>query len=175
MLASYRRTTVKIRGAAWIALTTIVPVTCHAAAQLGFGHDIAPIIYTNCSPCHRPGEAAPFTLLSYEDVKAHAPLIAVAVGSRRMPPWLPDPAYGHYIDEHRLTDAQIRTVLDWIKEGAPEGPTSEIPPPPSFIPGWQLVAQLRRRWGNAERWKLSLFRPPGCLHAKCRGARGDSL
>jgi hypothetical protein len=138
VLASYRRTTVKIRGAAWIVLTTIVPVTCHAAAQLGFGHDIAPIIYTNCSPCHRPGEAAPFTLLSYEDVKAHAPLIAVAVGSRRMPPWLPDPAYGHYIDEDRLTDAQIRMVLDWIKEGAPQGPTSEIPAPPSFIPGWQL-------------------------------------
>ena len=138
MTASYRYTVVRFRGAGWIALALALPALSHAAEPLSFGHHIAPIVYKNCSPCHRPGEAAPFSLLSYDDVKTHAPLIAAAVGSRRMPPWLPDPAYGHYIDEHRLTDAQISEVLDWIKEGAPEGPASEIPPTPTFTPGWQL-------------------------------------
>jgi hypothetical protein len=79
---------VKIGGAAWILALT-VSARCLAAAQLSFGHDIAPITYKNCPPCHRPGVAAHFSLLCHDDVKARAPLIAAAVESRRMPPWFP--------------------------------------------------------------------------------------
>lgn len=110
----------------------------HGNAQPTFAHDIAPIIYRNCAVCHRPGEAGPFPLLTYEDVKKHAHQIASVTRSRYMPPWLPQPGYGDFQDERRLTDAEIRLIADWVDAGAPEGPVSEIPPLPNFTTGWQL-------------------------------------
>ena len=103
-----------------------------------FAHDIAPIVYQNCSPCHRPGEPGPFPLLTYEDVKKHARQIVSVTRSRYMPPWLPEPGYGDFRDERRLTDSQIRLIADWVRAGAPEGKVSEIPPIPRFTAGWQL-------------------------------------
>ncbi len=103
-----------------------------------FSHDIAPIIYKNCASCHRPGESAPFSLLNYEDVRKHARQIAVVTKSRYMPPWLPQPGYGEFQDEHRLTDAQIKLIADWVAAGMPEGNPAETPPPPTFTEGWQL-------------------------------------
>ena len=86
----------------------------------------------------RPGEAGPFPLLTYSDVKKHARQIAEVTGTRFMPPWLPDPGHGDFVDERRLTDVQIRTIAEWVKQGAPEGPESEIPSEPKFTEGWQL-------------------------------------
>lgn len=110
----------------------------HGNAQPTFAHDIAPIIYRNCAVCHRPGEAGPFPLLTYEDVKKHAHQIATVTRSRYMPPWLPQPGYGDFQDERRLTDAEIRLIADWVGTGAPEGPVSAIPPLPNFTIDWQL-------------------------------------
>src|SRR5215472_11836395 len=121
-----------------LLLALTVAASSPAATAVTFGHDIAPIIYKHCSPCHRPGESAPFSLLTYDDVKAHAGLIASAVASRRMPPWLPDPERSHFIEERRLSDSQIRQFLDWIKQGSQKGADSEIPPVPDFTTGWQL-------------------------------------
>jgi len=109
-----------------------------AAEPPTFAHDIAPLIYQYCAPCHRAGEAGPFPLLSYEDVKGHARDIAAATNSRAMPPWLPEHGYGEFAGERRLSDAEIRTIEDWVSAGAPEGPASELPPPPHFTEGWQL-------------------------------------
>jgi len=103
-----------------------------------FVHDIAPIVYQKCAPCHRPGESGPFSLITYTDVKKHALQIADLTRRRFMPPWLPEPGYGDFQDELRLTDAQIKTIADWAGAGAPEGPTDETPPPPHFTEGWQL-------------------------------------
>jgi hypothetical protein len=103
-----------------------------------FAHDIAPIVYKNCSPCHRPGEPGPFPLLSYTDARRHAREIADVTRSRHMPPWLPAPGYGDFADERRLTEAQILTIARWAAAGAPEGSAAETPPPPHFTEGWQL-------------------------------------
>ena len=100
--------------------------------------DIAPILYQNCAPCHRPGESGPFSLLTYQDAKRHARQIAAVTRSRYMPRWLPQPGYGDFAGQRRLTDAQIQTISDWVNTNAPEGPAPEPPAPPHFTNGWQL-------------------------------------
>ena len=80
-----------------------------AADPPTFNRDIAPIVFANCAPCHRPGEAGPFSLLSYTDVRSRARLIAAVTGARYMPPWLPEPGKGEFADERRLTDAPDRS------------------------------------------------------------------
>src|SRR5580693_4468156 len=118
----------------------ILVLMAAAARAVTFSHDIAPIIYANCAPCHHPGEAAPFSLLTYEDVKKRAALIATVTRSGYMPPWLPEHGYGDFADERRLTLEEIATIADWVKDGAPEGSASETPPPPAFDGDWQLGA-----------------------------------
>lgn len=107
-----------------------------SAEGLTFNHDIAPIIYQNCSNCHRPGEVAPFALLSYQDVAKRANLIADITQARVMPPWKATPGYGAFRDERRLSDSQIAMIRDWASHGAPEGNAAEKPVPPTFPTGW---------------------------------------
>ncbi|HEX3800649.1 MAG TPA: cytochrome c [Verrucomicrobiae bacterium] len=102
-----------------------------------FNADIAPIIYQNCSSCHRPGEAAPFSLLSYHDAVRKARMIAKLTGSRTMPPWKAQAASYEYRDDRRLTDAQIALIQEWVAAGTPEG-SGTAPEPPKFTSGWQL-------------------------------------
>jgi hypothetical protein len=102
-----------------------------------FNKDIAPILYANCSNCHRPGEVAPFPLLTYQDAAKRAALIAGAVKGRFMPPWKAEPGYGDFAGERRLRDAQIALIEDWAKAGAPEGDPNAKPEPPKFVDGWQ--------------------------------------
>src|SRR5580700_5729745 len=112
-------------------------------ARLGaapvFTHDVAPIVHRYCAPCHRPGEAGPFSLLTYRDVKAHALQIADVTRRRYMPPWLPEPGHGKFKDELRLTADQIQLIADWVAAGSPEGPPeSPSSNSPQFSEGWQL-------------------------------------
>jgi mono/diheme cytochrome c family protein len=120
----------------------LLPALCRAQpvtpGPVTFGKDIAAIVYDHCASCHRPGESGPFPLLTYDDVKKHAAQIAKVTESRFMPPWLPQAGYGDFADENRLTPEQIRKIADWVAQGAPEGPESEIPPAPKFAEGWQL-------------------------------------
>ncbi len=103
-----------------------------------FARNIAPIIYTNCAPCHRPGESAPFSLLSYEDAKRHASQIADVTKRHFMPPWLPEKGYGEFEEERRLTDPEIQLIQEWVAQGALEGSEKREPPPPKFKSEWQL-------------------------------------
>lgn len=119
----------------------VIALALPAAAQkstVTFYQHIAPIIYRECSPCHRPGESAPFSLLTYEDVKRHATQIAAVTKKRFMPPWLPEHGYDAFMEERRLTDAQIRLIGEWAAEGAPAGPAAKAPAPPKFTSDWQL-------------------------------------
>jgi tetratricopeptide (TPR) repeat protein len=109
-----------------------------AQSTVTFNGSIAPIIYKNCAPCHRPGESGPFPLLSYEDVKRHATQIAAVTKRRFMPPWLPEAGYGEFEEERRLTDKEIALIGEWVRQGAPEGPTAHAPVPPKFTSEWQL-------------------------------------
>jgi Flp pilus assembly protein TadD/mono/diheme cytochrome c family protein len=109
-----------------------------ASAQITFNRDIAPIIFRSCSTCHRPGEAAPFSLLTYSDVKKHARQIADLTRSRAMPPWLPEPQELKFADELRLPDAEIERISKWVEQGAVEGAAADLPAPPKFVEGWRL-------------------------------------
>src|SRR5215475_2833436 len=101
-----------------------------------FSQDIAPIVFHNCAPCHRPGEAGPFSLLTYTDAKKRAQQIARVTSIRFMPPWPPEPGYGDLVGARRLTDEQIALIQRWAAAGAPEGPPAAPPPRPTFTEGW---------------------------------------
>ena len=101
-----------------------------------YNRDIAPILNEQCALCHRPGEVAPFSLLTYQDASKRAGLIAAVTAKRFMPPWLPEPGYGQFQHERRLTDAQIALIAAWAKAGAPEGDAKAKPAPPKFTEGW---------------------------------------
>lgn len=103
-----------------------------------FTRDIAPILYRHCAACHRPEGSAPFSLLTYEEAKAVAPLIVAAVESRRMPPWLPEPGYGEFLGERRLTPEEIARIRAWVDAGSPEGDPADRPPAPPGVEGWVL-------------------------------------
>ena len=108
-----------------------------AAATPTFNKDIAPILYKNCGTCHRPGEVAPFSLLTYSDASKRAKLIAAVTERRYMPPWKAEPGYGNFANERRLTDAEIALIKEWAEARAPEGDSTEKPAPPVFAEGWQ--------------------------------------
>jgi hypothetical protein len=103
-----------------------------------FSETIAPIVYQNCVTCHRPGEAAPFSLISYEDVKKRGALIATVTKSRYMPPWHAVHGFGEFKEERRLSDEQIGTIEKWVAAGMPEGDRTKMPKLPVFTEGWHL-------------------------------------
>jgi mono/diheme cytochrome c family protein len=125
----------------------LVALGCWAAGSLSplfaqsnpvtFNGQIAAIVYKNCSSCHRPGEAAPFPLLSYQDAVKHGKLMAAATSARIMPPWKAEPASYAYRDERRLSDNDIALIRDWVAQGMPEG-TGKAPEPPQLASGWRL-------------------------------------
>jgi hypothetical protein len=107
------------------------------AAAPTFNKDIAPILYENCATCHRPGEVAPFSLLTYQDAAKRASLVATVTKKRYMPPWKPEPGYGNFDHVRALTDDQIARIQEWAAAGAPEGDTADKPVVPTFPTGWQ--------------------------------------
>ena len=109
-----------------------------AQTDVTFTRDIAPIIFANCSSCHRPGESAPFSLLTYDDVRRRGRQIRMVTQSRYMPPWLPDPKVVSFAAERRLTDEEIERIRVWVENGTPEGDPADLPPLPKWPEGWQL-------------------------------------
>jgi hypothetical protein len=103
-----------------------------------FAEHVAPIVFTKCAVCHRPGEATPFTLLSYEDVQRRGRFIASVTESRYMPPWHGTSEMGTFRDDRRLTDTEIGTIQAWVAAGMPEGDPAMTPEVPQFTSGWQL-------------------------------------
>ncbi len=107
------------------------------AATPTFNKDIAPILYQNCATCHRPGEVAPFSLLTYTDAAKKAGLLATVTEKRVMPPWKAEPGYGSFANERRLSAQQIALIREWAQAGAPEGDAQDKPPLPAFPNGWE--------------------------------------
>jgi tetratricopeptide (TPR) repeat protein len=124
-----------------LAVATLAFSVSTAAAQdrVTFSEHIAPIVYGRCAPCHRPGGAAPFSLITYDDVRQRATLVAHATGSRFMPPWKPDAPTGTFVGERRLSDEEIALFDRWAKAGAPEGDRRAMPTEPRWSE-WQLGA-----------------------------------
>lgn len=103
-----------------------------------FSEHIAPIIYKNCTSCHRPGEAGPFSLLTYKDVASRSKLIRFVTQSRFMPPWPADASYTHFVKENVLTEEEINTIANWVDQGAIQGDSTKMPAVPFFPLGSQL-------------------------------------
>ena len=109
-----------------------------APAAVTFNKDIAPILFANCATCHRPGEVAPFALLTYADAVKRAARIAEVTTARHMPPWLPDRGEFPIAGARGLRDDQIDRIARWVKSGAPEGDAADLPAAPVWPAGWQL-------------------------------------
>jgi hypothetical protein len=92
----------------------------------------------NCVFCHRPGQIAPFTLTSYEDVAGWASMIDEVVQTERMPPWHANNQFGHFKNDARLNDKDKATISKWVANGAPEGDPKDKPEPPKFAEGWMI-------------------------------------
>ncbi|HEY7152841.1 MAG TPA: redoxin family protein [Gemmataceae bacterium] len=106
--------------------------------KVTFSEYIAPIIFNNCTCCHRPGEAAPFKLMSYGDVRKRGKTILDVVERRYMPPWQAEPGHGDFRDERRLSDRQIALLERWVESGMAEGDPQKLPKIPEFPQGWYL-------------------------------------
>ena len=117
--------------------STIVYTAPAPAAVPTFAKDVAPIVFEKCVTCHRPGEVAPMTLLSYEDVRPWAKVIKTKVMGREMPPWGADPEHSLKMRNDRsLSKQQIDTIVAWVDGGAPKGSDADMPPAPTFAEGW---------------------------------------
>ena len=109
-----------------------------AARVVTYNRDIAQIIFKSCTACHRPGEAGPFPLLTYSDVKKHARQIVDVTQAHTMPPWLPAPQELKFADELRLSDTEIDLIRRWAEQGFVQGNPADLPPQPKFVEGWRF-------------------------------------
>lgn len=103
-----------------------------------YAADAAKIFQDRCQSCHRPGQVAPFSLLTYDDAVAHASMIHEVVDSRRMPPWHADPKVGHFLNDRSLPPRERATLLAWVEQGAPLGDPRGLPPSRDFPDGWTI-------------------------------------
>src|SRR5215475_14457379 len=106
--------------------------------QVTFTKDVAPIFFKNCAECHRAGEAAPFSVMSYKDVRPWAKSIREKVINHEMPPWHADPHVQEFKNDRRLTPSDIDTITAWVDGGSQEGDPNDLPPAPNFSEGWNI-------------------------------------
>ena len=136
-----------------IALATLILGTAAMSASLRatgaedskpvtFTKDVLPILQKNCQSCHRPGEIAPMSFLTYKDTRPWAKAMKEAVVSRKMPPWFADPNYGHFANDRTLSDATIKTLVAWADGGAVEGDPKDAPKPIDFVEGWSIKPDM---------------------------------
>jgi hypothetical protein len=127
---------------ATLAMTASMRATPDQTPPATFTKDVLPILQKNCQSCHRPGEIAPMSFLTYKDTRPWAKAIKVAVASRQMPPWFADPAYGHFANDRTLNESTIKTLSDWADGGAVEGDARDAPPPVDFPQGWSIKPDM---------------------------------
>jgi hypothetical protein len=128
--------------------TIVVAAICIVAMASGpggakkgnvtFNKDIAPIFFNNCVQCHRAGEIAPMSLVSFKEARPWARSIKEKVVSGVMPPWHADPHYGEFANDRRLSQKDIDTIVAWVDQGANEGNARDLPPAPQFLEGWNI-------------------------------------
>ncbi len=109
-----------------------------AAAVPTYTKDIAPILFRNCTSCHRPGEIAPMSLLTYEDVRPRAKAIRDKISEGAMPPWHADMPHGTFLNERELTGQEKATIFRWVANGAPQGNPNDLPRAPAYPDGWSI-------------------------------------
>ncbi len=130
---------------AWLACSILAVTLCIAEgpanaqnSTVTWSRQIASLVYNNCTTCHHPAGAGPFSLLTYEDARRWAAQMAVVTSSRYMPPWLPEPGFGDFADERRLTNDEIALIAKWAETGMAQGDPSAAPPAPKYSETWQF-------------------------------------
>lgn len=126
-----------MRRFTWVFLTASCLLTA-APKEVTFHKTVEPILQERCQGCHRPGEAAPMSFLTYKDVRPWAKAIKEAVLLRKMPPWFADPAHGNFSNDRRLSKDEIDALAAWADTGAKEGDAHDAPPPRTFAEGWAM-------------------------------------
>ena len=127
-----------LAGCALLCLPPPHRTTRAAEAPVTWSRQIAPIVYQHCSTCHHPGGGGPFSLLSYQDARRRGPQMVQVTQSRFMPPWLPEPGYGDFVDDRRISDDDIALIRKWVAAGMPQGNPSQAPPAPHYNAEWQM-------------------------------------
>jgi hypothetical protein len=123
-------------------ISTAVWAAPTAATTTTFHKDVVPILQKHCQGCHRPGEVAPFSLLTYTDARPWAKAMKTAVLGEQMPPWFADARYGHFANDRRLSSDEIKTLVAWVDGGAAEGDKKDAPPPLTFQDGWNITPDM---------------------------------
>jgi hypothetical protein len=128
-------------GAVFVA--AVVMAAGPAAAQPAqnaptFTKDVAPVLYKHCTTCHRPGEIAPMSLLTYEQARPWARSIRDNVVNGVMPPWHADPAHGKWVNDRSLTPQEKEVIVRWVDAGAPQGNAADLPKAPVYAEGWTI-------------------------------------
>jgi hypothetical protein len=103
-----------------------------------FSKDVAPVLYKHCTTCHRPGEIAPMSLLTYEQSRPWARAMRDNVINGVMPPWHADPAHGKWLNDRSLTPQEKDVIVRWVDAGAPEGNKRDLPKAPEYAEGWTI-------------------------------------
>ena len=126
-----------------LTLAALLAVSGPAAADTPtFYKDVLPILQKNCQSCHRPGEVAPMSLLTFEETRPWARAIKAAIAAKKMPPWFAEPGIGHFANERRLSAGDVTAINAWVDGGAPGGNAADAPPPRVFESGWNLKPDL---------------------------------
>jgi len=125
-----------LAGIVGVCVASQAPVSSSAVPT--FSHDVAPILYAKCVGCHRPGEVAPMSLITFNEVRPWAKSIREKVSARVLTPWHADTRYGKFRNDLSLPQREIDTMIRWVDGGAPEGNPAEMPKLPAFPQGWQI-------------------------------------
>ena len=118
---------VRVWAAGLLAAAAAMAAEATAPTSVTFTKDVLPILQANCQSCHRPGQVAPMSFLSYKEVRPWAKAIKTAVALRKMPPWFADPRYGQFSNDRSLKQSEIDTLVAWADRGAPEGDANDAP------------------------------------------------
>jgi len=121
----------------------VIAMASDTSSQVTFSKDVLPILQKNCQSCHRPGQIAPMSLLTYQDARPWAKAIKAAVTARQMPPWFADPKYGHFANDRSLKQGDIDTLVKWADNGAVEGNPKDSPAPVQWPQGgWGIQPEI---------------------------------
>jgi hypothetical protein len=131
----------RVLGAFVVASLTVLPSAAAAqtkTAQSTYTKDVAPILFKHCTTCHRAGEIAPMSLMTYEEARPWARAIREKVVNGVMPPWHADPAFGKWQNDRRLSAEEKDVISRWVAAGAPQGDPKDLPPRPTYAQGWSI-------------------------------------
>ena len=112
--------------------------TTSSQNQVTFNKDVLPVLQKNCQTCHRPGEAAPMSFLTYEGTRPWAKAIKAVALTKKMPPWFADPHYGKFSNDRSMTQQEIDALVTWADTGAKEGDPKDAPKPVDWVEGWRI-------------------------------------